>query len=125
VRRELTFAATPTVVANSERVVAEYVAHFDVDVISNTNLAAGAPTFAIQDDAVAATLTAANPHRVRNAIITLAVRTAAEDPRFPALATPNGLLAYDLDTAIPGAARVRSSTIEVLLPNVAARDLRP
>jgi prepilin-type N-terminal cleavage/methylation domain-containing protein len=125
VRRELEFDGTPTVVTNSERVVAEYVANFDVDVISNTNLGTGAPTLALQNDANAATLTGANPHRVRSAVISLSVRTPAEDSRFPFVAGAPALTRYELDPSVPGAARVRTSTIEVLLSNVASRDIRP
>ncbi len=124
VRRELDFASSPTPVANSERVVAEYVANFDVDVISNTNVSSGTPTLALQDDASAASLTSSNPHRVRSAVISLSIRTPAEDPRFP-FVSGSGLTRYELDPDIEGAARVRTSTIEVLLSNVAARDIRP
>jgi len=125
VRRELTFANV--LVPNSERIVAEYVADFDVDLISNTQLGAGLPlALALQDDANAETVSTANPHLVRSAIISLSLRTSTEDQRFPYVARAVGaaLTRYDINTAIVGAARVRTTNLEVLLPNVAMQDIR-
>ncbi len=126
VRRELTFANV--LVPNSERIVAEYVADFDVDLISNTQLGVGLPLIlALQDDANAATVSTANPHLVRSAVIRLSLRTSTEDQRFPYVARAVGaaLTRYDINTAIVGAARVRTTNLEVLLPNVAMQDIRP
>ncbi|MBW2460992.1 MAG: hypothetical protein JRH11_05055 [Deltaproteobacteria bacterium] len=125
VRRELTFA--DVLVANSQRIVAEYVADFDVDLISNTQLGAGLPlTLVLQDDANAETVSAANPHLVRSAVIRLSLRTSTEDQRFPYVARAAGaaLTRFDINTAIVGAARVRTTNLEVLLTNVAVQDMR-
>jgi len=128
VRRELDFADPGVLVANSERVIAEYVADFDVDIVSdNETTTTGTPNLVLNDDAAAETITTSNPHRARTAVVRLSVRTAAEDQRFPYVTRTSAaaLTRYELDTAVEGAARVRTSTLEVLLPNVAARNIRP
>ncbi len=123
VRRELKFDGTP--VAGSERVVAEYVADFDVDMVVNT-AASGVPVvLARQNDAAAAATIAATPNQARSAIVRLSIRTPTEDERFPFVARAPGdpLTRYELDDAADGAARVRTESAEILLPNVAYRNL--
>jgi prepilin-type N-terminal cleavage/methylation domain-containing protein len=127
VRREVGMGSAGAAIANSERIIAEYVADFDVDFVSNTNLTVGtAPTLVLDDDGTAETRTTNEPHLVRSARVRLSVRTAAEDPRYP---YPSGgatdpLTRYELDPLAPGAARVRTANAEILIPNLAMRDLR-
>jgi prepilin-type N-terminal cleavage/methylation domain-containing protein len=127
IRREVSVtggrASVP--VANTERIVAEYLADFDVDFVVNT-AAAGLPVALAFDDDDDAEM-AATPYNVRSAVVRLSVRTALEDERFPFVPRAAGapLTRYEVNTAAgTGAARVRTETSEFLLPNVALRDLR-
>lgn len=128
VRQEVGFDAGATAVANSERVIAEYVADFDVDVISNTQLTPGLPLIlALQNDAAATAVTTATPNLVRSAVIRLSLRTATEDQNFPYVARAIGapLTRYEIAAGgVVGSARVRTTNLEVLLPNVALQDIR-
>ena len=120
VRREIDVDSL-TVVDNTERVVAEYVANFDVDFIVDTEVTTGAaPNLQLQGDAIAAATLApaANPHRARAAIVSLSLRSPTEDPRFAA--------GYDLDgDTTNGTMRVRPMTTQILMPNIANRVIRP
>lgn len=65
------------------------------------------------------------PQRLRSVIVTLSARTAEQDPRFPwvpdAAGDPARGIAptrYRVNTNLPGAARVRTLTSEIFLPNV-------
>lgn len=128
-RQELEIGSA-TAIPNTQRVVAEYVAHFDVDFVLDDAVATGAaPALVLYEDADAEDELAptANPHHVRSAIVNLWVRSSREDPRFvvtdPSLSTR--LPAFDVDPTVPGAARVRRATAEVFMPNVAHRMIRP
>ncbi len=119
IRREVSFDGTP--VANSERVVLEYVANFDIDIIADTQLNPGAPpTLVRMNDAAATALLAANPHRVRSLQLDVAARTAEQSDRFPFVARVVGapLTRYQVQPSLPGAARVRGVNAEVFLPNI-------
>jgi len=122
VRREL----DPTNVNNLlpgntvERIVAERVVHFNVDLLVNQNAARNvAPAVA----PVAVGALNNFPERIFSAIITLAVRAPLQDPRFPWM-TPTGgeLTSYRFSapaTAGLPAARVRTARAEIFLPNIA------
>lgn len=120
VRREIALDSLAPV-ANTERIVAEYVANFDVDFIMDDQTGTGgAPILTRYDDADAQAelLPTANPHHARVALVNLALRGPREDPRFLA----GG---YDIRTDAIGMARVRGLAAEVLIPNVANRMMRP
>lgn len=120
VRREIDLDSL-TVVANTERIVAEYVANFDVDFIVDTEVTVGAaPDLELQNDVTAATTLApaASPHHARAAVVNLSLRSPREDPRFTAEA------GYDLGVS-EGRARVRPMTTQILMPNIANRVMRP
>lgn len=118
IRREINIA-TGAVIAGSTRVVAEYVAEFNVDFIVDTAPGAGAPVLTQVNDAAAQAALAGTPENARTAMVRLSVRTAAEDPQFPFVARGAGapLTHYDLDAVAVGSARVRTARAEVFLPN--------
>ncbi len=126
VRSELQFNST-TAVAGTIRPVLEYVADFNLEFVVDTQLTAGAaPILTRMDGATAQTLLATHPERVRSVIVSLSARTAEQDPRFPWAARAAGtpLTRYRVNPALAGAARVRTITDEILLPNVANRAIR-
>jgi len=128
VRREVQFDRDDAI-AGTERVVAEHVADFDVDFIFEEG-GTGAPSvLRRRGDAVAAArlVATATPHAVRSAIVRLSVRTPMEEPQFLYEARGAGapLTRYDINTTTPGAARVRTITSEIIMPNVANRGMRP
>ena len=119
IRREVGFDGTP--VANTERVVLEYVANFDIDIVADTQLTPGvAPTLVRMDDATATALLTSAPHRVRSLQLDVAARTAEQSDRFPFVARVAGqpLTRYQVQASLPGAARVRGVNAEVFLPNI-------
>ncbi|MCA9580185.1 MAG: prepilin-type N-terminal cleavage/methylation domain-containing protein [Myxococcales bacterium] len=141
VRREIKFNAADPIdlTVNTAQAVLEYVADFDVDFYfdqradgarSSINL----PTLVLENDADVETAFTANipttgfaagtsyPHRAMSAVIRLSVRTPTEDERFSFLArtaATEPLARYELNTTTPGAARVRTVQMEVMLPNLA------
>ncbi|MCA9578064.1 MAG: hypothetical protein H6726_17060 [Sandaracinaceae bacterium] len=138
-RRELDFVDANTAVPNSERVVLEYLAHFDVSLVLDTALGTAAPllTEPIIDDGGAAQLDAA-PARVRAARVRLAGRSSGVDANFPwagSRADQRSSLRSYLPRLPPGmsaaqavgqapAAHVRSAEEVVMLENIANRGLR-
>jgi prepilin-type N-terminal cleavage/methylation domain-containing protein len=118
VRREVVFTSLNPV-ANSERVITEYVADFDVDFIVDNAAAGNPPNFARLDDGAAENAITNNAERARNALVRLSVRGAVEDPNFLYVARPPGapLTRYELSAAAIGAARVRTARAEIVLPN--------
>ncbi|QQR91118.1 MAG: prepilin-type N-terminal cleavage/methylation domain-containing protein [Myxococcales bacterium] len=118
IRRELN--SSGTAVANSERVVMEYVVDFNVDFILDTSGPGVAPSLARVSDAAAATAIAANPEQVRSAIVRLSARTPFQDARFPWVARASGapLTRYRANASAAGAARVRTIETEIFMPNM-------
>jgi prepilin-type N-terminal cleavage/methylation domain-containing protein len=118
VRREVLFT-NGNPIANSERVITEYVADFDVDVIVDNAAAGNPPNFARLDDGAAENAITNNAERARNALVRLSVRGATEDPNFNYVARVAGtpLTRYELSTVAVGAARVRTARAEIVLPN--------
>ncbi len=136
VRREVQFDAAATPVVNTERVVVEYPVDFNLRFIVDTALNSDPPVLAKLDDATASVRfadvnanPAARPQVARQVQISLSVRTPELDPRFKFVArtsTAEPLRTYRFsdDSTRSGAARVRTQTAEVFLPNVAFRGMR-
>lgn len=121
IRREVAFDPAASPIPNSERIVLDFVANFDVDIIADTNGAPGLPpTIVRMDDLAAQALTLNNPQQVRSVIIDIANRTADQDESFPFVPRAAGapLTRYQVAAGRPGAARVRGLRAEIFLPNV-------
>jgi type II secretory pathway component PulJ len=139
VRREVGFDAAAAPDDATTRVVLEYVAFVDYGLIVDQQTTPGAaPNLQEVRGAAAETLTANDPslaHRVRSVLVSLAARTAEQDPRFPwvdaaagdpATGTPpTRYRVVSTDSEFQGAARVRSLRSEIFVPNVANRVMRP
>jgi prepilin-type N-terminal cleavage/methylation domain-containing protein len=103
--------------------ILEYAVHFDVDALVNVALV-GTPTqIQMQNDAVAALTTLAQPQNVRGVRISLAARTPGQDPHLSEQLAPLGdgtPRVFDVFGRGPGtgAARVRSAYTEVFMPNM-------
>jgi prepilin-type N-terminal cleavage/methylation domain-containing protein len=119
VRREITFGAAPTVVANTTRVVLEYVADFSVRFVVDTNPTAANPTLTVLDGTAFQAL--GRPEDVRSVIVRLSVRTPGTQPQFAA-PTKTRTAAEPLTRFVvrgaQGAARVRTVETEIFLPNL-------
>lgn len=141
-RREVTFADTtpPTAVANSERVVLEYLAHFNAAITRDT-AAAGVPAPTLVETLTTdggAALLAAAPARARAVRITLGARTSGVDQNFvwtgPRASQRASLRSYlprlPLNTTAAAAvgrapaSRVRTAEEVIMLDNIANRGLR-
>lgn len=137
-RREVGFVTANTPVANSERVVLEYLVHFDASVIRN-QAGAGLPPDLVETlvgDGGAAALAAA-PATGRALRVTLGARTPGVDPNFPwqgpranqraPLASYLPLVPSNMSAAsAPGrapSAHVRTAEEVILLENIANRGL--
>ncbi|MFK8003323.1 MAG: PilW family protein [Polyangiales bacterium] len=121
IRREVAFDPAASPIPNSERIVLDFVANFDVDIIADTNGAPGLPpTIVRMDDLAAQALTLNNPQQVRSVVIDIANRTADQDESFPFVPRVAGapLTRYQVAAGRPGAARVRGLRAEIFLPNV-------
>ncbi len=128
VRREILFDAGGTPIVGTERVVLEYVADVNYSFVLDQQATVGAaPQLVVLDGAAAQAAVTANPHRIRSVTIRLSNRTSEQDPRFPWIARAAGapLTRYRANNGLIGAARVRTITAEVVLPNVAYRMIRP
>ncbi|MCS6797987.1 MAG: prepilin-type N-terminal cleavage/methylation domain-containing protein [Myxococcota bacterium] len=113
VRREIGFA-TEAPLAQTERVVLDHVAHFDVDLFADVRpVGSATPVLQRFDDVAAQNLTqGVNRHRVRSVVVNVATRTPSEDPRL------DPSVGYDVDPLARGAARIRRAETEILLPNL-------
>lgn len=139
-RREVAFSDANTPIANSERVVLEYLVHFDVAVTRDT-AAAGAvePTLVetLGADGGAADL-ADDPASGRAVRVTLGVRTPGVDPNFP-WTGPRASQRASLRSYLPrlppnttatqavgraASAHVRTAEELIMLENIANRGLR-
>lgn len=129
-------AGTYNRVPNAVRIVAEYAVDFDVAAVFDdapaiaaepllVRTAYGMPTVSRLGSVLVA---ANNPQRVRSLIVRLSVRERTQDRDFFWVrrgSAAEALTRFRVSLgADPGAARVRSATMEVELPNVAARHLR-
>ncbi|GAB4204176.1 MAG: hypothetical protein OHK0013_18910 [Sandaracinaceae bacterium] len=104
--------------------VLEYAVHFDIDAYVDTAAGANPTAIALRNDVEAQLATINTPARIRGVRISLAARTARQDPQLSeglaplADGTPR---VFDVFGRGPGsgAARVRSAYTEVFLPNMA------
>lgn len=128
IRQEMSFANPAVAVQNSERVVLEYLADFNLSFILDqqpiatlppnlTPLGGALANAALQNVNLSV---AATPERVRSVLVSLSARTAEQDPNFPAIARAAGapLTRYQLNPALTGAARVRTLQTEVFTRNI-------
>lgn len=123
IRREVSFDAAAAPVPNSERIVLDHVADFSVDLAidQNAGVVAAGPSIALAVAGQAQTVSVNTPEQVRSLIVSLAGRTADQEEGFPFVPRLDGapLTRYQVNPAIPGAARIRQTRFEVFLPNVA------
>jgi prepilin-type N-terminal cleavage/methylation domain-containing protein len=142
VRREIRFAApmgasSSNLVtregsrnAREERVVMEYVAAVELEVVWDRQRTPGAAPNLWRPAATALRQSEdrarSNPEQARSVIVSLSGRTAEQNPRFPWVARPaaSPLTRYRVNPRLSGAARIRSASSEVFLPNLASRNLR-
>lgn len=141
-RREVTFADTtpPTAIANSERVVLEYLVHFNAAITRDT-AAAGVPAPNLVETLAGdggAALLAAAPSRARAVRVTVGARTPGVDPNFvwtgPRASQRASLRSYlprlppnstaSTAVGVAPAAHVRTSEEVIMLENIANRGLR-
>ncbi len=123
-------------IPGAQRLVAEFAADFDVAaVIDTAGIGLGEPTLTrlpFGDARNFSTLAltgggAAAPERARSLVVRLSVRDRVQDPDFgwsARSAASEPLTRYRVFTAQRGAARVRTVTTEMGLPNIAFRNLR-
>ena len=98
-----------------DRAILDYVVRFNVDFMLRLSTNANFIDFVPATDAA----TILNPERVRGAIIDLVARTAEHEPEFFSDLPKYSFKVYPTQ----GAARVRSAHAEVLMPNIAYRQL--
>ncbi|MEM6956283.1 MAG: type II secretion system protein [Myxococcota bacterium] len=119
IRREVSFDAGAAPIPGSERILLDYTANFDVDLLADQNPGVVAPLVFL-DNGAAEAQTLANPHQVRAVVLDLAARTADQETNFnflpPAAGQP--VTRYQVNPARPGAARVRAVRSEIFLPNM-------
>jgi prepilin-type N-terminal cleavage/methylation domain-containing protein len=110
---------------NGRRSILEFAVHFDVDAVVDNAPLGNPPNLQQLNDAAAATAVQTTPSRVRTLIVEVAARTPIQDPDFPWVARAPGapLSRFRVFSNRRGAARVRSSRIEVTLFNVIFRGI--
>jgi len=101
------------------RVIAERVVHFNVDLMVNQNPVRTTPPVIVAAQGAAAS--AALPQSIFSAIVTLGIRSSLADNRFPWIAQPAGaeLTRYRFDPNSTASTRVRVARAEIFLPNIA------
>ncbi len=120
IRREMNAPGSNVQVPNTfPRTLAERVVHFNVDFLVNQNAVRNQPP--VLAPLTGAAAQGAPPHQIFSALVTLAVRTAIHDPRFPWI-LQNGneeLTRFRFDNRNAGSTRIRIARAEIFLPNVA------
>ena len=135
VRREVAFDGAATPLQGTERIVLDYAAFVDYRFVVDRETTTGRPpNLQVLAGPLAQNYVQNNPEDVRSIIVTLAARTADQDPRFPWVPAGAGNPALGIPptryrvhggvAGFRGAARVRSLRSEVVLPNLAYRGLR-
>ncbi len=135
VRREVAFDGAATPQRGTERIVLDYAAFADYRFVVDQESTTGRPpNLQVLAGPVAQNYIQNNPEDVRSVIVTLAARTADQDPRFPWVPAGAGNPALGIPPTryrvhagvggFQGAARVRALRSEVVLPNLAYRGLR-
>lgn len=132
IRREIAFGApfgpADILAEGTERVVLEYVSSFELAFTWDTTTIDGQPPVIVRAAGLDnETLSRNTPHRVRSAIVSVSARTADQDPTYPFIARAAGapLTRYRVNPSLEGASRVRQANLEIFLPNVAIRNIRP
>ena len=116
--------------ARVERVVMEYVAAVEYEVVWDRQTTAGSPPSLWRPAATALQQSEdrarSRPEQARSVLISLSGRIPEQDDRFRWVTRADGapLTRYRVNPRLPGAARVRTSSTEVFLTNLAARNLR-
>jgi prepilin-type N-terminal cleavage/methylation domain-containing protein len=128
VRRVLD-STTGNVRPNSTQVIAEFVSHFRVSFLldSNSGNSALAPSISANPVTGSSAQTTINstPQQVRSVIIELGIRNPIEDPALASgfNVADAGVTQFDVDQNQTGVARVRNMRIEIPVMNVARRNL--
>lgn len=122
VRRVLN-ATSGNVKVNTTQIIAEFVTHFSVGFLVDTNSGATTtpPTLVFKGAADQNDINS-NPHQIRSVIIELGVRTPLEDPTLP-FGADAGTTRFDVNKDTYGSARMRIMRIEVPVMNIARRNL--
>jgi len=124
--RRILDSTTGNVRANSTQVIAEFVSHFQVsfllDTDSGTQLPPSLSSVPITGASAETTINA-NPQQVRSVIIDLGIRNPMEDPGIDYASNVDAGTRFEVDTAQKGSARVRQLRIEIPVMNVARRNL--
>ena len=117
--RRMISTANQALLNNAVSVIAEYVVNFQVSFYMSDNDYPNMTGLDFVTGEDAENAVAANPQRVRAAVIDLWVRTAREDPRLPFVAPTgtNEIDTFDVNKDIPGSARVRKVRFQVPMPN--------
>lgn len=141
IRSEYNLLPGPTLMVGSERVIGEYAVDLDVgmsiDVGNPVGSLTGMPSLQVvpfgdtRITSLAGNVTtvgvgSAHPERVRSLIVRLSIRDREQDPGFGwvSRASTDPLTRFRVFADREGAARVRTLTTEVVLPNLAVRNLR-
>ncbi len=139
VRSEWTLDTSPTEIAGSAQLVGEYAVDFDATVTSDEGIGTGPVQMRtwpfgdytnisrVAEDLLPLASSAGRfPQRLRAVTVRLSIRDRSPDPTFgwvPRTAA-DPLTRFRLYTDRPGAARVRTLVADVVLRNLAARNLR-
>jgi hypothetical protein len=140
IRREFDITDSDVAVPGGVRPVGEYAVDLDVGLAVDDGMggAASGPAVLRTIDfgateifdrygASLRTVASATPHRIRSLIVRLSLRDREQDPQF-GFPGPRGsgapLTRFRVFADRPGAARVRTLTAEITLPNQANRNLR-
>lgn len=140
VRSEWALDAVPTEIPGSAQLVGEYAVDFDATITVDEATGTGAVAMRAfawgddtnltryADDMITSGTTAGRfPQRIRSVLLRLSIRDRTQDPAFgwvPRATATDPLTRFRVYNDRLGAARVRSLTSEVVLPNLAARNLR-
>jgi prepilin-type N-terminal cleavage/methylation domain-containing protein len=114
---------------NSTQVIAEFVSHFRVSFLLDSNSGNSTVGASISANPVtgssAQTTINASPQQVRSVIIELGIRNPVEDPGMVSSfnVVDAGVTRFDVDKDQTGYARVRNMRIEIPVMNVARRNL--
>jgi hypothetical protein len=140
VRSEWTLDTTPVEITGSPQLVGEFAVDFDATVTADEGTGVSPVSMraiAWGDDSniaryaedIITTGSASGrfPQRIRSILVRLSIRDRTQDPAFgwvPRAASTLPLSRFRVFGDRLGAARVRTLTTEVVLPNLAARNLR-
>jgi prepilin-type N-terminal cleavage/methylation domain-containing protein len=143
VRSMWSLGSDPEELPGTAQLVGEYAVDFDATVVADEGMGTGAVTMhavAWGDDTGAlgiahyaadrigptSAVSGIFPQRIRSVLVRLSTRDRQQDPNFgwTQRSAENPLTRFRVNADRPGAARVRTLTTEIVLPNFAARNLR-